>query len=515
MPGPIDPQAAASIARGEGVIWLLTLTLPDGRVVRVATRPVEVTSGATPLRFDPFLTGVETFADEVDPFNMRGVASFGQARVSILTTEDFLELLADWHQVAASIGELSVIWEGNTYAQRRVMIPRGRMSLPEIGMVGEQTSFALEAVAPTASALVGKPSPLLSDLFPSPMDMFGEELTKLPSSILPVVLGAVKRAPAFKIGVSGGSNRLLLGETLAPSVASVAIYEDGAFVANPPVVTGSGFSYVQSSVVFFADNGAYTFDATGGGVATREDSSVATYNAADILSYLLGKSGVDVDWARLSACLEQLRSWPVGLVVQKSEPALDIITRQLLPVLPIVQCMGEGGVYYLFVDDLERTPTGILVAGQQLLPSGARMSVSDVDAVCNSYTVNYGLDSFTGEPLGSVTVDRLSNAICELSEQLYGPRAEVVSSQLIQDATTARRVGNALARRRGLPRRRVSYALSPDASYVEPGDVYLLTDKRYGLVEARAVVTSKVRGAIPETVVFDLLDRHPVSRDSL
>lgn len=519
MPGPIDPQAAASIARGEGIVWLLTLTLPDGRAVRVATRAVEVRSETTPLRFDPFLMGVETFSDEVDAFNMRGVASFGQARVSILTTEDFLELLADWHQVAAAVGELAVLWEGGSFAQRRVVIPQGRMMLPEIGMVGEPTTFALEAAAPTASAMVGDAEDLLSERFPTPTDLAGEDLTTLEGVMLPLVIGKVKRAPGFKVGdvASSGFNRLLLGAPFADTSTTVNVYEDGVAVASSYAVTNdaSGYAYVEDEFNFGASDGAYTFDANGGGVATREDSTRAAVNAADVLSYLLGKSGVAVDWQRLEACLQYLRGWIVGVSVQEAEPALDIITKQLLPVLPIVQCMGEGGVYYLFVDDLERPPLGSLEAGQQLLPSGARMAVSDVDSVCNAFTVQYGTDAFTGEPLGTVIVDASNSALCELSEQLYGERAEVVEAECVQDAGTALRVGQAMARRRALPRRRVSYALSPDASYVEPGDVYLLTDKRYALVGARAVVTSKVRGAIPETVVFDLLDRHPLSRDTL
>ncbi len=517
MPGPIDPQAAASIARGEGIVWLLSLTLPDGRVVRVATRAVEVTSSGTPLRFDPYLMGVETFADEVDPFNMQGIASFGQARVSILTTEDFLELLADWHQVAASVGELAVLWEGSTFAQRRVVIPRGRMMLPEIGMVGEPTSFALEASPPTYSGLVGDPEALLSETFPTPTDTAGESLTTLEGVMLPVVIGKVKRAPAYKVGAFGGSNRLLLGEAFADTATSVQVYEDGVQVAGSFAVSNDpdGYAYVQDTINFRAQDGAYTFDAAGGGVPTHTDATRGTSNAADVLGYLLNASGVDVDWSKTERCFQYLRGWVVGVSITEAAPAFDVITQELLPVLPVVQCMGDAGVYFLYVDDLEGAPLGDLEVGQQLLPSGARMGVSDVDTVVNTFTVQYGADAFTGDPLGVVTVDASSSALCELSTQLYGERAEVVEAKCVQDEGTARRVAQAMARRRALPRRRVAYALSPDASYIEPGDVYLLTDKRYALVRARAVVTSKVRGAIPETVVFDLLDRHPVSRDSL
>ena len=95
-------------------------------------------------------------------------------------------------------------------------------------------------------------------------------------------------------------------------------------------------------------------------------------------------------------------------------------------------------------------------------------------------------------------------------------RAATVSSVVecgsTSDGATALRIAAGRANRLALPRRILTYALAPDAYWIEAGMVVSITDPGYSIDEHRAAVTSVNRSMAPFEATVQLVDRTPTSR---
>jgi hypothetical protein len=155
-----------------------------------------------------------------------------------------------------------------------------------------------------------------------------------------------------------------------------------------------------------------------------------------------------------------------------------------------------------------------LTLGQELIGRVGRMTVSDLESVRNAFVMNFGHEAFADEIVSTVRLDDANSAICALSQQLYGVRAEdPEDNDDVWDAATGLRILGAKASRLALPRRALVYQAAPDAYWLRAGMVGFVTDPGYGITQRRAVITSLNRSLFPFEVTLKLIDRTPTARD--
>lgn len=518
-------SAETELSRGGRPAWLCTLRMPDGSTIRVSSEPVSVPvralSGDGPYQYDPLLVGLDEFVEELDLFSLDGVGQLTQARVDIATTRDLAAAQGDWLHVTAATVEIALLWPGESWEDRLVVLAGGTIQGIEWGVVGEATTISVETTPPSSSASVGDDTRDVGVDFPAPLlDNGGvDEMSDLAGVRYQRVYGAAESVPAYKIGDIGGNNRIILaGHDFARTGATYQItaYEDGvsvgAFTVANTTVGGQPYAYIESAAQFLAADGAITYDATYGGIAAADDATAAALNADGVLRRLLVDSGLGVDWARMAPALVLLRGWRIGLYLDQEATAIEVIRGRLLPYLPLVEVSGGDGLWYAYADPLVGAIEAELIVGQHLLGRVGRMTLSDMEAIRNSFTIKYGYDSFTGEYTASASLGADTDTLCYLSQQLYGVREDdVLECDVTWDAATALRILRARASRLALPRRIVTYEAAPDLYWLATGAVVALTDAAYGISGHRARVTAVSRSMAPFQVRLDLVDRTPVS----
>jgi hypothetical protein len=461
---------------------------------------------------DGLLLDVPDVEEELDPWDVSGTAGLSSARVSLVVPPVGLAALAGaGHALVGALVEVALVWPGERWSQREVIL-RGEAQVVEVGRAGEPVVFAVEASPPATSALVGDDTRDLATLAAGETDTAGDDVTELDGVLFPLVLGSPRSVPAYKIGDGGGaSNRAVLcGHALA-DVSGVTVYADGAALgtftpANVLSGTSAPYAQVMHATDLAAAQGALTWSASNGGIAREDARGAPTLTAADVLRYLLGASGVDIDWARCQRALALLASWPVGLWLDEAAPALEIVREHLLPYLPLAEVQGPAGLYYAYTDPYAGGPEAHLTRGVEILGHDAPVSWGDLDRVRNTFAVRYYMDEFAGDYTLSLSLGAADDALCALSVALYGTRAEEsVECPIAWDAATARRILRARAARLALPRASVSCIVSPGLSWLAPGSVVSVTDDTHGWTRARAIVRRRRRSGGDLGMVLDVV----------
>ena len=510
--------AESALKAGLSAIWLLTLTLPDGRTIRVATERVTVdtrTNGGGPYQYDPLLVGVEEFEEELDYFALEGAMALTQARVELATSANLAALTSDWLHLSASTVELAYLWPGEKWHERLVLL-LGVIQAPSWGRAGESTFLTLEATPEPSSAVIGDASRDVGADFAGAVDTVPTDMTDLDGSQYQVPLGQPQSVPGYKIGDVGaaGQNRLVLAGVALGSLAAVAVKEDGVSAGNfTPAVqasgTGAPYTYVQSATEFRAADGAYTWSASNGGVPRSDALGAATKTAADVLRYLLTQSKRPIDWGRTERALQRLGGWTIGLYLDEEAKALDVVREQILPWLPLVEIRGGAGTWFAYADPFDLPIEARLILGQGLVGRLGGMEMSDRDLVRNAFPIAYGRDEYLNEFVDSLVVDVDNNALCALSDQIYGTQAaDFRECPITWDAVTVRRIANHEARRLTLQRRRFRYLAAPDLYWLRAGMGVALTDADYAISGARGVIRGIKRVGSLELAI-ELVDGHP------
>lgn len=514
-------QAEAELEDGHRPVWLLTLTLPDGRALRMASRPMRVlTRRGAVLSFDPFLAGVSEFDEEVDVFSLDGVGALTQAQVEIVTSGTALGALqGDWHHVTAATAELALLWDGQVWDDRLVALAGG-IAGAEFGLADQVSTLSLETTPPATSETIGDDARDVGADWPTPTDTTGAQMSDLEGRKYVHVYGAAKSIPAYKVGevASSGTNRLILcGHHLPRSGASypVTVYEDGASGTSRTVINGTingkEYAYVEGAD-FLSTDGAYTWDATYGGIAAADGADRPALGAEGVIRRLLVDSGLAVDWRSTEPALARLRDWRIAIYTDQEATAIEVLRDRVLRHLPVIEMNSGEGLWLAYCDPHVAVPEAHLTLGQQLLGRVGRMGVSDLEAIRNAFTVNYAPEATSGELVDTVTLDASTSALCALSQQLYGVRADTpIDCDATDDATTALRIAGARASRLALPRRVLTYELAPELYWLRARAVVTLTDAGYGVARQRAVCTRVSRTMVPFRARFELVDRTPVS----
>ena len=518
-------EAEATIEQGERPIWLCTLGLPDGRALRLATRPVEVATvslgGDGPYQYDPFLVGVSEFEEEIDLFSLDGVGALTQAQVEICTPDTELGALqSDWHHVIAATVELAILWDGQAW-EERVVVLSGSVQGAEFGIEGQATTLSLETTPPSTSETIGDDERDLGLDWEAVVDTAAVPMSDLAGSKYQHVYGAPESVPAYKVGeVSPGFNRLVLcGHHLARTGGSyvVAVYQDGGYVGDYTVVNGEingqPYAYVESSTEFLASDGAYTWKATHGGIAAANGSDRPALNAEGVIRRMLVDSRLPVDWRRTEPALARLRDWQIGVYTDEEATAIDVIRDRVLRHLPVVEMSGGEGLWLAYADPHLAPVEAQLTLGQELLGRVGRMRMSDPESIRNVFVVNYGREAFAQELLSTVRLDADNSALCALSQQLYGVRAdEPIDCDVTWDDATALRIASARAGRLALPRRVLAYELAPELYWLRAGTVVSVTDPGYSIARHRGVIARVNRTMLPFVATIELVDRTPIAR---
>ncbi len=541
-------EADARVQAGEPPIVLLTLEMPSGQVLRMATAALSIDAaayGGGPYQYQPLLTAVDDFVEEIDVFDLDGVGALTQARVEFVTPDDLAGLHAAWGHLTAATVEIATIWRGQKWRDRVILLGGGTVQSLDLGTAGQVSSFVVEVVGPASSASVGDDTRDVGAEFPGPYTTVGgADVPSLEGRGAIYVFGTPLSVPAYKLGDASAltpagtaaENRAILCGHLLPDVSPISVYQDGVYAGaliapeNRAAAAPIGaYAYLDIDVATTLaawppagdTTGAITWKASYGGIARADNTLKACTNASHVLRKLLTMSGLRVDWRRCRRCLDLLASWPIGFWFDVEVLAIDAIRQYLVPYLPIIEMQSADGLYFAYADPQIQQVDGDLVLGQNLLGRLGGVTFSDLDEVRNSFTINYLRDEYLDAYTAALTVNADNDALCALSQQLLrndkrgdtGLRAEdPIDCPVFWEATTARRALLSIAGRRALPRRILSYVTTPDAYWVDAGSVYRLTDPEIGVNGVRGIVSSINRTLSPPEITIELLDRTPIDR---
>lgn len=504
------PAAAAALAQGRGPIVVCLLRMRGGTEHAFGTEAAEITRRAGPsIQVSPGLV-IDEMESTIDPFALSGETALTQAQVSVVLPDSLAAMQGDWRYVGAASAEVARVWPGEAWEDRESMLAGTRLSGVTIGVAGAPSTFTVEAAQAKTSAMLGDPGRTIGADFPTPLDQTSADLTSLDGVEYPMVWGKPYRAQAFKIGeIAGdGYDRLVVGHEEWAGT-TVVVYEDGvagtSYTVYSDASASGNYAYIRANPanVFGAANGAFTVS-PGFGASPAANGTSAALTMGDLLEVWLKASGLTVDWPRTRPAIQRLRTWGMGVYLDRATPAIQAIRDHIVSVAPLIELQSADGVWFYYADMSTPTIRGVLTEGQELIGAVGGVSLTELEDVVNSVTVRYALDEATGEYTGAETVDADTDAAAYVSAQLYGTlAAEAIDTTSVQDASTARRVGRALIQRRAYQRRRMTWLVS-DYADIQAGEVYRVEAPTFGI--SRNAVVTTVRGVVGRLVTFTVLD---------
>jgi len=503
-------------------VWLLTLEMPDGEILRFSSEPISVDTSSTllngPYQYTPMLSGVSDYTEELDLFSLDGVGALTQIKVDIAWNESIAQWQADWRHVTALTAELAQIWRGQAWEDRIILLYAGQVQGLEFGVAGQTTQITLESTPPSSSAGVGDDTRDMGDDWDSVTDRTGASMSDLTGRKYQWVFGDPESVPGYKVGGPlAGANKLVLAGHHFPDTSTITVYEDGrsigTFTPQNATISSGDYCYVESGTDFDAADGAYTYKAAHGGIVGASDINTPALNAGEILKKLLTMSGLTVDWALMQPTIQALQPWRIGFYLDKQSDALKIIEDKIVPYVPIIRMQSGTGVWYAYIDPWRAPVEGTLVEGQALLGRVGRMYISDMDAIYNSFTINYAPEEYSEELTETAYIDDTNNALCYLSKQLYGDRPyDVIDANVVWSQRAAEQILLNMVSRYALPRRRIQYQLAPDWYWIRAGMVFYLQADTQGIEnKQRAAVLEINRSMNPYIITLDMIDRTSIS----
>lgn len=514
-----NTYAEAAILRGELPTWVLDLTARDGREFLFSTARIEISSRstlqATPRQAIPLLEGIDEFVEELDLYTLDGVGALTQVRLSLAWHDSIAALQEDWLHFSASTAELSMLWDGQDWEDRFVVLASGTLQGIQFGIEGQATRIVVEATPPRLSASVGDDTQDLGVDFPAPLlDNAAATMSDLIGRKYQRVYGRPKSVPGYKVGVFAGNNRLILAGHHFTDLTPIEVFVDGVSIGNQtPVNHANGYCYADSAGQFLAAQGAYTYSAEYGGVAAADGLDRAALGADGVLRKLLSESGLEVDWERMESTFQSLREWDIGFYIDKEATAISIIRDKIAGTVPIIEMSSGKGLWFAYSNPWSAPISADLIVGQHLLGRVGQMTISDLEAIENQFTLSHNYEASSSVYLGTETRNADDSALCYLSQQLYGVRAtDPVESKSIWATATAQRRLNHRINRNALPRRQMVYLVAPDLYWLRAGMAVTITDEQLGIAKHRAAIRSVSRAQNPFQIAVDLIDRTAVSR---
>jgi len=480
--------------------------------VRVATKPVAVAEGDFLWSYEAGLLEVD-FAEEVDYFERSGSGTLQQAGIKLVLPESMGAAGLDdaWLWLMAGEAELAMVWEGQDWGQRRVLVPRARISMPNLGIANAALSFTLETAALSDGELIGNAERNMGTDHP---DL---SYSSLDGQQFPTIIGKCYRIPAFKVGSwpGGGTEHslVLCGHKFGNDVGvgNFTIYEDGEAYSTSGTITLAatedstgmvGYLHSDSLADFDSSNGGMTVDVEAGALAGLGGGAMTRLN--EILEYLLSKSGETIDWQRSRAALAFFADWELGLYIDAATPALALLRDRLLPWMPAFLQRGPDGVFLAHAAPWLKQPSFTLIDGQNC-DLEQSIAVGDWTKVVNHFTLSYFWDGAQGGYTKRKVLST-NHPLCRLSQQLWGVRADSeLSCNVCWSDGTASKILEARAVRMAMVTRKIKGILDPSLYYLEAGAVGTVESARLGLSRRRCYIRSIQPVALPPEVTLELL----------
>lgn len=517
-------MAAVDTSSGVPIILVTITTRVD--VYRVASDPCSIAwaDGDGPLQFHPGLMSMGGIQAEADLFDLTHQAAVESTRLRVVLPNavNATQAHALYYGIAAASVDIASIWPGQDFAARVPLLEGARVVGLSLGRANEETELYLETRGPPAAASAVDASRDLGVTYPKGAGAFPDLLGKQ----FPVVIGHCLRVPLFRVGTAqtgGRHSGILAGHHLAPNVTvgDLTFYAAGAAAPlttptlnNGTDPSGNRVAWVETDIgQLGSGTDPYTVSFTTGGVASVRDSSTAVRDLGAALEWLLVNSGAKVDLLAQQRCTDLLAGWKGGVYCDRYDDLLTVIRQRVAPFLPIIERTSSRGLYYQYADPRLAPLEFALTLGQELIAPVGPVDLTDLDAIRNSFFLEYAYNHDDGTYGESISLGAADLECCRYSAQEFGVRVDsAMRCTITASDATARRMLQARAERLSLPRRMVSYIVDPSMTWLREGMVGTITDTDRGITAQRAVLRRWRPAGLPWQARFEVVDRAPVSR---
>lgn len=223
-------------------------------------------------------------------------------------------------------------------------------------------------------------------------------------------------------------------------------------------------------------------------------------DAVDIILDLLSHvQGVTIDVASIEGLRAYLRPYQLSAALDASVPAWQVLTRDVLPLLPVRLVATERGVGAVLVR-LQATVADAsdhLIAGGQAAPDGPpRYASEDGFDPVTQWTLRWGANRETRHSRGTTQVGPGTHAFAVEGASIHGLVADEVDSLWIYDRATADLVATEMLRLSAIDRRLLSIVVDADVygrgapRELRLGQVITWTDDGWGFDGAVCLVAA-------------------------
>ena len=223
-------------------------------------------------------------------------------------------------------------------------------------------------------------------------------------------------------------------------------------------------------------------------------------DAVDIILDLLSHvQGITIDVASIEALRAHLRPYQLSASLDASVPAWQVLTRDVLPLLPVRLVATERGVGAVPVR-LQATSADAsdhLIAGGQAAPDGPpRFASEDGFDPVTQWTLRWGANRETRHSRGTSQVGPGTHAFAALGASIFGLVADEMDSLWIYERATADLVATEMLRLTSIDRRMVDLQVDADVygrgapRELRLGQVVTWTDEAWGFDAAVCLVAA-------------------------
>lgn len=413
--------------------------------------------------------------------------------------------------------ELVQIYVGGDWTARRTVMV-GVFTDPEYGGVGEPVTLSLEENVLDDTGTFPEDLPTWNyqewqdaGLLP-PTTVFGSPYAQ----VFPAVFGAPGAGVsagspaaflyAYLIGATSYYNWAIASHPVAANTVTLVDTAGNTQVATVRTVRtpdGATVSVAEHAVVApfpdFREGETIGVIWNDGGGLIGADRT--TMRAGELLSYVLERSSVRVDYQSLLTARAQLDEYQIDTYIDERVSVSEWLLQSVLEVLPVSMVSGPRGVYpivWQWAATAQDATWQIDTAVETDVTRLSRVSYEGSADVANTgslhYRVNPMNDDYTAvlRYAGDVLypANTWTDDVLRASYGRFGMRIARYETGLVSNDVTAARVLAWKTRRYAMPSRQVVYAMPPRYGNIRRGDVVSLTDSDAGFSADVALVES-------------------------
>jgi len=561
---------SSEVGAGERLEVLLTLTL-RGRRYRFGTSTITIANAN-----DTTIPARLLFVGAVSPIEYEDSITIGgelapdrSVTASLIFGDDdgdaWADIVAADHDLGDALGEIALWRTGDDWGDRRVVLS-GRVVSPSYGSPGEPVTLTIaeepgddRGLVPDGLGVVSSETwaselpatdgviateaaagQLYPRVYGAPGIIYGTDtITELPA--VPALVVGIDTVSLNAYGTNLDSDSdavvepatvLLMGHpgSVLEAAATVTLYNmdakkpksSGWAVASSQDLRGREVVTVSvnhdtspaAGMLIDADHAIYwSAESAALGGVYDDVRSGCMRNAAEIIEDLLSFSTLRYDVERIRSIRAELAAFRLDFFVNEQRSPYDIISEDILPILPVSPVIGPRGLYFSVWNFLAETSDAVDTINPDRR-GGYRNSpveVSDVASVFNRLTIDYGLRADTGEYARALTVapdnsdsdpDTYVHPAAFASATRYttpGARLTAregspIASDVVYAPQTARAVLEWMLRAHCSVFQTVEYVLPQRYAGLDPGDIVVVTDDAIRWADRVCLVQSITRG---------------------